>query len=104
MAKDLYPAMEFRLLEKSDELVNISIEGREIELSAIAALNVTAEQVEELTDPDFADTMRLSDLAPGSRGAVVVISRASRGISKPSSPRLNSSSRSSAMRSRRAFA
>jgi DtxR family Mn-dependent transcriptional regulator len=73
----IHPGMEIRVLESRSDEVQVLIEGTEETISALAAANVTVEPLlEEKTD--FESTSRLSDLQPGERCRVVMLSRGSR--------------------------
>jgi DtxR family Mn-dependent transcriptional regulator len=77
----VFPGMELQVLEVEPNRVRILLEGSEKELDALEASNVTLSLVSE-DEIDFTETRRLSDLRPGEKGEVVLISRASRGIER----------------------
>jgi DtxR family Mn-dependent transcriptional regulator len=74
----IFPGMELRVLAIEPNRIRILLEGSEKELDALEAANVTLGPFAE-NETDFASARRLSDLKPGERGKVLMISKASRG-------------------------
>jgi len=78
VALGIFPGMEVRVLEVEPDCVRILLEGSEKELNALEANNVTLESYSE-EETNFSSMSRLSDLRPGEKAEVALISRASRG-------------------------
>jgi len=79
--KGVFPGMEFRVLERTEDSVTILAEGREKTLDGFEAANVSVESIEK-EETDFSGTIRMADLEPGQKGEVVVLSRATRGLER----------------------
>ena len=79
--EEVFPGMEFRVLERTEDSVTIRTEGREKTLDRFAAANVSVELIEQ-EETDFSGTVRMADLQPGQKGEVVVLSRATRGLER----------------------
>ena len=77
----VFPGMEFRVLERSEDSVTILAEGREKTLDRFEAANVSVVSIEE-EETDFSGTIRMADLEPGQKAEVVVLSRATRGLER----------------------
>jgi DtxR family Mn-dependent transcriptional regulator len=77
----IFPGMELCVLEVEPNRVRVLLEGSEKELDALEASNVTLGLLAD-DETDFALTKRLSDLRPGEKGEVVLISRATRDIER----------------------
>jgi DtxR family Mn-dependent transcriptional regulator len=81
VALGIFPGMELRVLSTEPDRIRILLEGSEKRLDILEAANVTlGPYIEEETD--FASMDRLSDLKPGEKGKVALISRASRGTER----------------------
>lgn len=74
----IFPGMEVRILEVEANRVRLELEGFEKELDALEVANVTLGPFAR-EETDFAQTRRLTDLRPGEKGEVLMISKASRG-------------------------
>ena len=59
--EEVFPGMEFRVLEKNEDSVTIRTEGREKTLDSFAAANVSVELIEQ-EETDFSGTVRMADL------------------------------------------
>jgi len=79
--RGLHPGMEFEVLSRSEDQVEILSEGETRVLDTRAAANVTAEPIAE-AELDFRNLRRLSDLNPGESARIVRISQASRGAER----------------------
>ncbi len=77
----IFPGMELRVLAIDTDRVRILVEGSERELGTLEAGNVTLRFFSE-EETDFASTSRLTDLKPGEKGTVALISKASRGVDR----------------------
>jgi DtxR family Mn-dependent transcriptional regulator len=77
----VFPGMEFRVVERTEDSVTILTEGRQKTLGSFEASNVSVEEIEK-EEIDFSGTIRMADLEPGQRGEVVILSRATRGLER----------------------